>query len=101
MDLNYRELHCCLESVTPSHHSSSELNFRDDLHFYKLVSKHIKNSFQRLLGFKAVKGFNDQMVYYFVFCIVRVNLFFHKKCTGGMSVCPGVDVTAGKESKES
>ena len=30
-ELNFRELHRYLESVTPSHHSSSKLNFRDDL----------------------------------------------------------------------
>ena len=33
-DLNCLELHRCLESVTPSHHSSSELNFRDDFYFF-------------------------------------------------------------------
>ena len=46
-DLNCRELHRCLESVTPSHQSSSELNFRDDLYFFNKDSKHIKNSFKR------------------------------------------------------
>ena len=33
-ELNCREMHRCLESVTPSHHSSSELNFRDDLYLF-------------------------------------------------------------------
>ena len=33
-DLNCRELHRCFENVTPSHHSSSELNFRDALYFF-------------------------------------------------------------------
>ena len=41
-DLNCRELHRCLESVTPSHHSSSELNYRDDLNFVFLIRTCLK-----------------------------------------------------------
>ena len=38
-DLNCWELHLCLESVTPSHHRSSELSFRDDLYFLNKTHK--------------------------------------------------------------
>ena len=30
-------------------------------------------------------------------CLERVNMFFHKKGTGGVAMSPEVDVTAGKD----
>ena len=35
----------------------------------------------------------------YLVCIVQVNLFFHKKCTGGVAMSPGVYVTAGKDGR--
>ena len=52
---------------------------------------------------KATKGFIiTGMVYYFVVIVfARINLFFHKKCTGGMTMSIGVYVTAGQNRPSS
>ena len=49
----------CLESVQP-HITVPASSISEMIYiFYKNLSQNIKNLFQRLLRFKAVKGFND------------------------------------------
>ena len=41
------------------------------------------------------------MVNYFIISVLydRGNLFFHKKCTEGMAMSPGVYITAGTDDR--